>query len=175
MAALACFTREPCTGAALRTTAAAVPAWRVISILVPIACRSATDARQGMRTRSAAWAAARATSVECGAVSIMASLAPASRAAVSRVGSWAACPEMTAGVSEMRRLAHAEAEPCGSRSTSAVTSPSCSLATAKLLCGNIGAFVFVADGFDFLTSVLFLSHARLPLLALRAAVSESLG
>ena len=90
-------TREPCTGAALRITAAAVPAWRVISMLVPIACRSATDARHGIRTRSAARPAASAASVECGAVSMMARSASASRAAVSRAGSWSAWPEMTGG------------------------------------------------------------------------------
>ena len=45
---------------------------------------------------------------------------------------------------------------------------------AQLLCGNVGALVLMADGFNFLLGVL-LSHVRLPLLALCAAVSESRG
>ena len=61
---------------------------------------------------------------------MMARLAPASRAAVSRAGSWSAWPEITAGVSATRRLAHAEADPCGSRSTSTVVSLARSPATA---------------------------------------------
>ena len=46
---------------------------RLISMLVPIAYRSATEARQGMRPKSAACAAWSAAPVECGAVSMMAS------------------------------------------------------------------------------------------------------
>ena len=76
---------EP-TVAWLMTARVVFPAIRAMSTDAPIAARSATDGLQGIRIRSAARAAASAASLACGAVSMIASCAPALRAAL-RTGS----------------------------------------------------------------------------------------
>ena len=72
-----------------------------------------------------------AASAACGAVSMMMSSAPASRAALRMRSRRVAWVLVTIGVSASRKSPHFEAEACGSRSMRTVSSPACPAATAR--------------------------------------------
>jgi len=122
----------PRGGTALRTTSAGRFAICTRSTELEIPRRSRIPARQGMRIRSAALAAARAAVSECGAVSMMQMSAPCFRAVSSTSSSRLACAEMTIGVSFCRWSCQPFALACGSRSMTTLRWPKDSAAPARL-------------------------------------------
>ena len=115
-----CAETLPRGGTPLRTTLAGTFARRMMFIVEPIAFRSISAGLHGITANSAAFAASNAADSVCGAVSIIASVAPLSLARCNVCTNLNACVDITAGVLFSRISRQLAALACGSRSINAV-------------------------------------------------------